>query len=60
MHGRYDAATAKQVAKELEPFRLLWLEEVVPPDIDAMADIRHSTSTPIAAENNLYLRWHLR
>jgi galactonate dehydratase len=27
MHGRYDAATAKRVAKELEPFRLLWLEE---------------------------------
>src|SRR5437016_5989238 len=37
MHGRYDAATAKRVAKELEPFRLLWLEEVVPPEnIDAI------------------------
>jgi galactonate dehydratase len=61
MHGRYDAATAKQVAKELEPFRLLWLEEVVPPEnIDAMADIRHSTSTPIAAGENLYLRWGYR
>ena len=61
MHGRYDAATAKQVAKELEPFRLLWLEEVVPPEnIDAMADIRHSTSTPIAAGENLYLRWGFR
>ncbi len=61
MHGRYDAVTAKQVAKELEPFRLLWLEEVVPPEnIDAMADIRHSTSTPIAAGENLYLRWGYR
>ncbi len=61
MHGRYDAATAKQVAKELEPFRLLWLEEVVPAEnIDAMADIRHSTSTPIAAGENLYLRWGFR
>jgi galactonate dehydratase len=61
MHGRYDAATAKQVAKELEPFRLLWLEEVVPPEnIDAMADIRHSTSTPIATGENLYLRWGYR
>ena len=61
MHGRYDAATAKRVAKELEPFRLLWLEEVVPPEnIDAMADIRHSTSTPIAAGENLYLRWGYR
>ena len=61
MHGRYDAGTAKRVAKELEPFRLLWLEEPVPPeDIDAMADVRHSTSTPIACGENLYMRWGYR
>ena len=61
MHGRYDAGTAKRVAKELEPFRLLWLEEVVPPEnIDAMADIRHSTATPIATGENLYMRWGYR
>ena len=48
MHGRYDATTGKRVAVALEPFRLLWLEEPVPPeDIDAMADIRHATTTPI-------------
>jgi galactonate dehydratase len=58
MHGRYDAPTGKKVAKTLEPFRLMWLEEPVPPEnIDAMADIRHSTSTPIACGENLYLRW---
>jgi len=58
MHGRYDAPTGKRVAKALEPFRLMWLEEPVPPeDIDAMADIRHSTSTQIACGENLYLRW---
>ena len=61
MHGRYDAGTAKRVAKELEPFRLLWLEEPVPAeDIDAMADVRHSTSTPIACGENLYMRWGYR
>ncbi len=61
MHGRYDAGTAKRVAKELEPFRLLWLEEPVPAeDIDAMADVRQSTSTPIACGENLYLRWGYR
>jgi galactonate dehydratase len=61
MHGRYDAGTGKRVAKELEPFRLLWLEEPVPPeDIDAMADIRHSTNTPIACGENLYMRWGYR
>ena len=61
MHGRYDMGTAKRVAKELEPFRLLWLEEPVPAeDIDAMADVRHSTSTPIACGENLYMRWGYR
>jgi galactonate dehydratase len=61
MHGRYDATTGKKVAKELEPFRLMWLEEPVPAeDIDAMADIRHSTSTPIACGENLYMRWGYR
>ena len=61
MHGRYDATTGRRVAKELEPFRLLWLEEPVPAeDIDAMVDIRHSTSTPIACGENLYMRWGYR
>jgi galactonate dehydratase len=48
MHGRCDATTGKRMAKELEPFRLLWLEEPVPAEnLDAMRDIRASTSTPI-------------
>jgi galactonate dehydratase len=58
MHGRYDAPTGKKVAKLLEPFKLMWLEEPVPAEnIDAMADIRHSTSTPIACGENVYMRW---
>lgn len=61
MHGRYDAPTGKRVAKALEPFRLLWLEEPVPAeDIDAMADIKHSTTTPIACGENIYMRWGYR
>jgi len=58
MHGRYDAPTGKKVAKVLEPFRLLWLEEPVPPeDINALVDIRHSTTTPICVGENIYMRW---
>lgn len=61
MHGRYDAVTGKRVAMEVEPFHLLWLEEPVPPEnIDAMADIRHSTKTPICCGENLYMRWGYR
>jgi galactonate dehydratase len=61
MHGRYDAGTAKRVAKEMEPFRLMWLEEPVPPDnIDAMREVRESTHTPICCGENIFLRWGFR
>jgi galactonate dehydratase len=61
MHGRYDAGTAKRVAREVEPFKLLWLEEPVPPEnIDAMRDVRASTSTPICCGENIFLRWGFR
>jgi galactonate dehydratase len=58
MHGFYDAPTGKRVAQAVEEFRLLWLEEPVPPEnIDAMADIRRSTKTPICCGENLFMRW---
>jgi galactonate dehydratase len=61
MHGRYDATTGKRVAKEAESFKLLWLEEPVPAEnIDAMRDIRQSTSTPICCGENLFLRHGFR
>ena len=61
MHGRYDATTGKRVAKEVEPFKLLWLEEPVPAEnIDAMRDIRASTSTPICCGENIFLRHGFR
>jgi len=61
MHGRYDTPTGIRVARELEPFRLLWLEEPVPPEnVPAMREVKQSTSTPICAGENLYLRWGFR
>src|SRR5579872_134391 len=61
MHARYDAGTGKRVAKELEPFKLMWLEEPVPAEnIDALREIRASTSTPIACGENIYMRWGFR
>ncbi|MCC6860698.1 MAG: mandelate racemase/muconate lactonizing enzyme family protein [Bryobacterales bacterium] len=58
MHGRYDLGTAKRMARELEPFKL---EEPVPPEnVDAMRDVRESTSTPICAGENLFLRHGFR
>ena len=67
MHARYDATTSKRVskskrvAKEVEPFKLMWLEEPVPAEnIDAMRDLRASTSRPICCGENVCLRWGLR
>lgn len=61
MHARYDATTGKRVAKELEPFKLMWLEEPVPAEnIDAMREVRASTSTPICCGENVYMRWGFR
>jgi len=61
MHGRYDLGTAKRVAKELEPFRLMWLEEPVPAEnVDAMRDVRESTHTPICCGENVFLRHGFR
>lgn len=48
MHARYDATTRKRVAKEVEPFKLMSLEEPVRAEnIDAIREVRASTSTPI-------------
>jgi galactonate dehydratase len=61
MHGRYDLPTGKRVAREVEPFKLLFLEEPVPPEnIDAMREVRASTSTPICCGENLFLRHGFR
>ncbi|MCC6857435.1 MAG: mandelate racemase/muconate lactonizing enzyme family protein [Bryobacterales bacterium] len=61
MHGRYDMTTAKRVAKELEPFKLLFLEEPVPAEnVDAMRDVRESCHVPICCGENVFLRHGFR
>src|SRR5215204_1037050 len=56
MHGRYDAVTGQQVAKRLEPIKLMWLEEPIPAEnSEAYKIIADSTSTPICAGENHYL-----
>jgi galactonate dehydratase len=60
-HTMYNTESAIRIAKALEPFRPMWLEEPIPPDNpDAMALIRRSTSIPIAGGENLYTRHGFR
>lgn len=58
MHGRYDAPTGEKVAKLMEPFNLMWLEEPVPAEnVEAYRKITESTTTPICAGENTYLAY---
>ncbi len=60
-HTRFDTESALQIAKAMEPFRPMWLEEPVPPDnVDAMANVRHHTRIPIACGENVYTRFGYR
>jgi galactonate dehydratase len=61
MHGRYDIASGIAVARAMEPFRLLWLEEPVPPEnVAAMREVKRASPVPLCAGENLYLRWGFR
>jgi L-alanine-DL-glutamate epimerase-like enolase superfamily enzyme len=55
-HWRYNASDAVKVARELEPFRLLWLEDPVPPgDIATLKEVNSKVRIPIATGENLFL-----
>ena len=61
MHGRYDIPSAIAVARSMEPFNLLWLEEPVPPEnVAAMREVKRAGRVPICAGENHYLRWGFR
>jgi L-alanine-DL-glutamate epimerase-like enolase superfamily enzyme len=61
VHTRLDVPSAIRLAKDLEQFHLLWLEEPVPPEnIDAMREVKRASITPICAGENLYLRHGFR
>lgn len=55
-HWRYSVSDAVKIAQALEPFRLLWLEDPVPPEsLDALKAVRSRVNIPIATGENLYL-----
>jgi L-alanine-DL-glutamate epimerase-like enolase superfamily enzyme len=55
-HWRYNAGDVIKVARELEPFRLLWLEDPVPPNnMGALKEVSSKVRVPIATGENLFL-----
>ncbi|MER3376203.1 MAG: mandelate racemase/muconate lactonizing enzyme family protein [Allomuricauda sp.] len=60
-HGRFDEASGMKIAKALEPYNLMWLEEPVPAEVpESYARIRESTTTPICGGENWYLTYGFR
>jgi galactonate dehydratase len=60
-HGRVHKPMAKVLAKELDQFKLMFIEEpVLSENREALRDIVNHTSTPIALGERLYSRWDFK
>jgi L-alanine-DL-glutamate epimerase-like enolase superfamily enzyme len=56
-HWNYGVAAAVELARALEPLRLLWLEDPVPPEnIEAIGRVQAATKTPVATGENHFFR----
>lgn len=60
-HGRVHKPMAKVLAKELEVYKPMFLEEVVlPENEESFAEVARHTSTPLATGERLYTRWQFK
>lgn len=60
-HGRVHKPMAKVLVKELEAYRLMFIEEpVLSENYEALKEIAPLTSTPIALGERLYSRWDFK
>ena len=60
-HGRVHRPMAKVLVKELEPYKLMFIEEpVLSEHEEALKEIARITSTPIALGERLYSRWDFK
>lgn len=60
-HGRVHKPMAKVLAKELEQFRPMFIEEpVLPENNEALREITNHTSIPIATGERMYSRWDFK
>lgn len=60
-HGRVHKPMAKILAKELEQFRPMFIEEpVLPENNEALRDIANHVTTPIATGERMFSRWDFK
>jgi galactonate dehydratase len=57
-HGHYNVPTAVRIARRLEPYRIGWFEEPVPPESpQALRLVRDQVGVPICVGERLYTRF---
>ena len=57
-HGRFDVPTGIKIAKEIEQFKPMFLEEPVPPNnLEALKAVRDKSPVAISAGERLYTRF---
>jgi galactonate dehydratase len=60
-HGRVHRAMAKALVRELDSFRLMFIEEpVLSEHLEALIEVARHTTTPIALGERLYSRWDFK
>jgi galactonate dehydratase len=60
-HGRFTPAMSIRLIRELEQFRLMFVEEPVQcENVDALVTVARSTCIPIATGERLFTRWGFR
>lgn len=60
-HGRLHKPMAKVLAKELEGYHPMFIEEpVLPENNEALREIANLTSIPIATGERMFSRWHFK
>jgi len=60
-HGRVHKAMAKVLAKELEPFHPMFIEEpVLPENNEALREIAKHVAIPIATGERMFSRWQFK
>lgn len=60
-HGRVHKPMAKILAKELEPYRPMFIEEpVLPENNEALREIAHHVAIPIATGERMFSKWQFK
>jgi galactonate dehydratase len=60
-HGRVHRGMAKTLVKELDSFRLMFIEEpVLSEHLEALVEVARHSTTPIALGERLYSRWDFK